>query len=201
MLRGGDEPAQHGVLTMLRRMRARVADEGGFTLPELLIATLIGLSVVGAAAMFFTVGVRDEPKVAARANRIQEARFTMERIVRELRQGSAVSSASAGQLTFVTYVDKTTCGGVLTNTARACRVTYNCSGGICTRTEAQPDGSAPGTAVTVATGLSSNNVFTYTPATLTTPASVGVSLAFPAQNGDDAITLSDGATLRNPSSS
>lgn len=178
-----------------------MGDERGFTLPELLIATVIGLAIVGAGAMFFTVGVRDEPRAAARADRIQQARFTMERIVRELRQGSAVSSATAGQLTFVTYVDRTTCGGVLANTARACRVTYNCSSGTCTRTEAQPDGSSPGTAVTVATGLSSSNVFTYTPATLTTPASVGVSLAFPAQNGDDAITLTDGATLRNPSSS
>ena len=50
----------------------------------------------------------------------------------------------------------------------------------------------------VVSGLSSNNVFSYTPPTSTAPAYVGVTLAFPAKGGTDAITLSDGAALRNP---
>jgi len=195
------DAAQLGVLRMRASLRYLGGDERGFTLPELLIATILGLAIVGAAAMFFTTGVRQQPKVSARADQIQTARFTMERIVRELRQGSTVPSASATQLTVVTYVDSATCGGAHATTARACRVSYSCSAGTCTRTEAQPDGSSPGSAVTVVKGLSSNNVFSYTPATATAPAYVGVTLAFPAQNGDDAITLADGASLRNPSGS
>ena len=59
---------------------------------------------------------------------------------------------------------------------------------------------APGPAVQVVNGLSSTNVFSYTPPTPTAPAYVGVTLAFPAKGGSDAINLTDGAALRNPGS-
>jgi hypothetical protein len=52
----------------------------------------------------------------------------------------------------------------------------------------------------VVSGLSSDNVFSYTPPTATAPAYVGVTLALPSQGGSDAITLSDGSALRNPGS-
>jgi len=52
----------------------------------------------------------------------------------------------------------------------------------------------------VVSGLSSSNVFAYTAPTSTAPAYVGVTLAFPAKDGSDAITLADGAALRNPGS-
>ncbi len=46
-------------------------------------------------------------------------------------------------------------------------------------------------------GLSTNQVFAFSPA-LPGKAFVTIKLAFPAANGDDAITLEDGAALRNP---
>src|SRR4029078_5120338 len=93
-----------------------------------------------------------------------------------------------------------TCGGGASSTSISCRVTYSCSGATCTRTEAKPDGTSPGPAVQVVSGLSSSNVFAYTAPTSTAPAYVGVTLAFPAKDGSDAITLADGAALRTPGS-
>ncbi len=185
---------------MRGRARRTAGDERGFTLPELLVATALSLVIIGAAVSAFTGAIGSQPRVNSQAAAIQQARTTMERITRELRQGSSVPSASPSQLSIVTYVDSATCGGAGSNTAISCRVTYSCSGGTCTRTEAKPDGSAPGPAVQVVTGLSSDNVFTYTPPTATAPAYVAVSLAFPARGGTDAITLNDGAALRNPGS-
>jgi hypothetical protein len=77
-------------------------------------------------------------------------------------------------------------------------VTYSCSSGACTRTEAKPDGTSPGPAVRVVSGLLSTNVFTYTPPTSTAPGYVNVNLAFPPGGAHQGITLSDGVALRNP---
>jgi hypothetical protein len=55
--------------------------------------------------------------------------------------------------------------------------------------------------VQVVSGLSSDNVFSYTPPTSTAPASVGVTLSFAAQGPNQGITLSDAAALRNPGAS
>ena len=174
---------------MRGRARTITAEERGFTLPELLMATVLGLLVIGAAVTAFTSAIQSQPRINSQAAAIQQARTTMERITRELRQGSSVPSASASQLSIVTYVHSATCGGAASNSSISCRVTYSCSAGACTRTEAQPDGTSPGPAVQVVSGLSSTNVFSYTPPTSTAPAYVGVTLAFPAKGGTDAINL------------
>jgi hypothetical protein len=51
--------------------------------------------------------------------------------------------------------------------------------------------------VRVVEGLASNQVFAFTPKT-PGQAMVTVTLAFPATEGEDAITIQDGAALRNP---
>jgi hypothetical protein len=78
-----------------------------------------------------------------------------------------------------------------------CRVTYTCTGGTCTRVEAQPTGASPGPAEQVVTGLSSSSVFTYFPNS-GEPSEVTLLLTFPADTGDDSITVRDSATFRNP---
>ena len=175
-----------------------IKETDGFTLVELLVATILSLIVVGGAVTAFTSAIRNQPRIDSQANAIQQARTTMERMVRELRQGSSVPSASPSQLSIVTYVDST-CGGASATRAMQCRVTYACSSGICTRRLANPDGTSPTAPVRLVSGLSSNNVFSYSPSA-TTPTWVGVTLSFPAQTGHNAITLTDGAALRNRSS-
>jgi Tfp pilus assembly protein PilW len=191
------------------RTPGRFRSEAGFTLTELLVATLLGLIVVGAAVQFLIVSVHSRPQAQSRSAGIQQARFTMDQITRELRQGSTVSTATASQLSMVTYVHQATCGGAASTTGIVCQVKYTCSAGTCTRAVGTP-GSSPTGGKTVATGLSSSNVFSYETSlnatscdqsSATSPVYVCVTLAFPAANGKNAITLNDAVALRNVTTS
>jgi Tfp pilus assembly protein PilW len=184
---------------LIRRAIDRAACERGFTITELLVGAMMGLIVIGAATLVFTAGMRAQPGLSQRDNAISQGRYAMERLTRELRQGSTVSTASANQLSFVTYVHgPSSCAAGFSATANPCRVTYTCTTTSCTRVVAKADGTSPGTPVTVVTGLSNPNVFTYSPSS-TAPGYIGATFVFAGRNGSDAITLSDGATLRNPS--
>jgi prepilin-type N-terminal cleavage/methylation domain-containing protein len=192
--RRATDAAGLGVLSMrglARRATERLAGDEGFTLTELLVAMMIGLVVIGAGVMMFTAAIGSQPKQSARLEKVRDARTTSERIVRELRQGRAAPTATSSQLSIETY-----CGGA----ASPCRVTYTCTAGTCTRVEAQPGGTSPGPATTVVSGLSNGIVFTYSPSS-SAPSWVGITLQFPAEGGDDAITVEDGAALRNSASS
>lgn len=180
---------------MVRRAAGALRrEERGLTLVELLIAATLGLLVVGGALAMFLGGVRSEPRTAAKVAAIQQARFTVDRITRELRQGLETKTTSSSQLAIVTYVKAATCGGAAASTAIPCRVTYTCSAGTCTRVVAQPDGSAPGPAVQVVSGLTSSAVFSYLP--LTEPTYVGVTFSL-AQPSGGPVRLDDGVALRN----
>jgi prepilin-type N-terminal cleavage/methylation domain-containing protein len=183
----------------------RLSSERGFTLVELMIAMTLGLLVIGAAVTVFTAGIGTQPMIDKRAAQIDQARSMSARITQELRQGSNASSVNASQLMILTYVPRTSCGGSTVGPNIRCRVFYSCtqSGATasCTRIECPPALLAPGTGcgptTTVLTGLTTNQVFTFSPQT-PGQAYVGIRLEFPAGNGDDAITIQDGVALRNP---
>jgi prepilin-type N-terminal cleavage/methylation domain-containing protein len=174
--------------TALRR------DDHGMTLIELLVASSVGLVVVGAALAMFMGGVRSEPKTAAKVAAIQDARVTLDRITRELRQALGVESASPTQLEIVTYVKAASCNGVPGGASIPCAVTYSCEADACTRTVAEPDGSASGTPTQVVSGLVSAAVFDPQPAV--DPTYIGVDFVI-ASGDDDPVSLGDGVALRN----
>jgi prepilin-type N-terminal cleavage/methylation domain-containing protein len=192
-----------------RALLARLGSEEGFTLAELLIAMMLGLIVLGAAVFVFTAGIHVEPRIQKRALEIQQARTMSERMTRELRQGSNASvSVDGSQLMILTYVPQSTACNTPATTGSSvarCRVFYSCtaagSTSSCTRVECPPAMLAVGTGcsspTTVVSGLSTNQVFTFSPQT-PGQAYVGVRLQFAAENGDDAITIQDGVALRNP---
>src|SRR5829696_853828 len=120
------------------RSRRLATDEAGMTLVELLIAAVLGIAVISAAMIVFTRSVNSQPEAAKAASGLSQARTAMDRMTRELRQGSLVSSSSSSAISVVTYVDEATCGGSPAATAIACRVIYSCSRGACTRRVAQP---------------------------------------------------------------
>jgi type II secretory pathway pseudopilin PulG len=182
--------------------------EEGFTLVELVIATALGLFVLGAAVSVFTAGITSQPRIDQRAAQIQQARTMSERITRELRQGSNASSADPAQLMILTYVQQSTyCNQAATpgSSIARCRVFYQCTPNgatsACSRTECPPAlltvGTGCGPWTTVVSGLMTNQVFTFSPRT-PGQAYVGIRLPFPATNGEDAITIQDGVALRNP---
>jgi type II secretory pathway pseudopilin PulG len=174
--------------------RLRRAD-AGLTLIELLLAAMIGLVVVGGAMTVFIGAIKSEPRTASKVDAIQDARVTIERITREVRQGIDLETAAENELSVVTYVKAASCGGLAAATSIPCRVTYTCSGTTCSRVVAQPDGSAPGPSVQVAEGLSGANVFSYVPSKAE-PGYVGVTFQFAADEGEP-VTLDDGVDLRN----
>jgi Tfp pilus assembly protein PilW len=189
------------VRRLLSVFRRRLARDEGFTLVELLVASTMALVVIGAGVLMFTAAIRSQPKASSRLAKVRTARSTSEQIVRELRQGWSTPTATSNQLSILTYVHTSSCGAAPSSStaAKPCRVTYTCTSGTCTRVVAQPDGTSPGTTRRVVTGLSNGIVFSYTTGSGGSPW-VGITLQFPGQNGDDAITVEDGAALRNPAS-
>ena len=169
------------------------------TLIELLVASAMGVVLLGAVGTMIVGSLRQQPQVTRKAADVQTARWVMERFTRELRAGVVIDKASASSVSFQTYVRRTTCGGTGVPSSASpsikCEVTYTCSGGTCTRSEAAP-GFYNGTANTIFTGLgNSSSVFTYSPAT--TPTYVGITITIPASGSNYSTTVTDGASLRN----
>lgn len=182
-----------------RTPRARFRQEAGLTLVEMLIAAGVSLAVLGMTVPFLTSTMRNEPEVSGEALNIGEGRVAIERVLRDLRQGIEITSATATQLSLETYSRHATCGSSAKLPAGSapitCQVTYTCSAGACSRIEAIP-GVMTGTQVRLIEGLASSNVFTYTPAT-GTPLHATVRLVIPDPDGNGDLTLEDGASLRN----
>ncbi|MGE5408325.1 MAG: PilW family protein [Syntrophothermus sp.] len=181
---------------MLRRLRR---DQGGFTLVELLVASAMGVVVMGAVASLVISAVRDQPKISAQAQSVTTARWVLERWTRELRNGIVVKEATPSRISFEGYVRHATCGGTeaLASTTQAikCRITLECSTTSCTRKETAP-GTTTGKAVRVFGGINSNQVFSYSPSAAAATY-VKITLQIPSSGGTAPLTVSDGASLRN----
>jgi Tfp pilus assembly protein PilW len=169
--------------------------EGGFTLIELLVAATMGMVVLGGAVTVFIGAIQSEPRTSSKVTAIQQGRVVVERMTRELRQAVDVSTATPNQLSLVTYVKQSPCGGAPAANAKACQVTYACTTVACSRTVKEPDGSSAGTTSQIVSGLSSGNVFTYAP-NQTEPDYIGVELSLVTQGGGP-VVISDGTALRN----
>jgi Tfp pilus assembly protein PilW len=175
--------------------------EGGFTLIELLVASTMGVVVLGAVGSLVISAMKAQPEISKRAQNITTARWVLERLTREIRNGIAVDPARANsyEVSFRTYVRRTVCGGSVTPAssvpARECQVTYRCTTTKCSRLEAAP-GVYTGTETTIFEGIDSSNVFSYSPnpeeATF-----IKITLRMPNPSGPAALTVTDGASLRN----
>lgn len=186
-------------MSLHRLTQLSLRDERGITLLELLTAATLTVLVVGGMGMLVVRALHQQPRIADRAHNIEAGRQMVERMTRELREGADVTVATASQVTLRTYVRSTTCGAgtqlAADQAAIECRVTYSCSGGTCSRQEFALTATS-GTAVEMVTDLVSDSVFAYTPSS-TDPQHVTVTLVYPSEEGDEGITISDGAGLRN----
>lgn len=200
-----------------RALRARLGgggQEAGLTLVEMLVASMMSVVLLGAIGSLVISAMRDQPQISKRAQEISEARWVLERLTREIRQGAVVDKASASSVSFKTYVRHASCGGTGTlaegTPAIKCEVTYSCTTTSCTRTEAAP-GVFTGTATPIFSGIDSSEVFCYVPSTDANPSTcgpprtkvgettyVGVTLRMPNPgNQPGGLTASDGASLTN----
>lgn len=172
--------------------------EGGFTMTELLIGAATSMIVLLTAAMVLDLAVKNQPRVQQRNDAIQESQVVLDRLARELRQAYAVVDATPASVTVLTYARRASCNSELGGGVRACRVTYACSGGTCTRSATESDGSGTPAVHVVTSGLTSDAVFAYAPDPVS-PATISVSLSYGSADpaGDDAISAADSIALRN----
>ena len=184
---------------MIARLR-RTKGEGGFTLVELLVSSAMGVIVMGAVASLVISAVREQPKISKEVQNVSSARWMLERLTHELRDGIAVKEGTASKISFEGYVRRTICGGstalAASSPAIKCRITYECSTTSCTRKETSP-GSTTGVARKVFTGLASNQIFTYVP-NAANATYVKATLQFPdPTDAGSPLVISSGASLRN----
>lgn len=197
----------------VRRRSIDLRDEKGMTLIEMLVASTMSVIIVGASCAMLISAVRDQPALSSKAQNVTTARYQLERIVREIRNGvNLVPPMSSNEVTLVTRIRRVSCGGAVQTDPKAqpveCMVTYRCSGKSCTRTEATLEGTAVGTATVALSGIGSTNVFCFVPSAETdptrcgpaktgsTPTYVGINLQVPNPEGPGLLTVSEGATLR-----
>jgi type II secretory pathway pseudopilin PulG len=174
--------------------------EAGITLVELLVASAMGVVLMGAVGSLVVSAMRDQPRISKQAQTISTARWVLERMTREIREGIKVDDATASnRVSFETYVRHTTCGGTTalpsTSPSIICEVTYTCTTTSCSRIEAAR-GVYTGTATPIFQGINSSNVFSYSPSSAA-PTYIKVTLRMPNPSGPAALTVSDGASLRN----
>lgn len=201
---------------MIRRLAQRLRvqpGEAGLTLIELLVASMMSVILVGASTAMLISAVKDQPALSRKSENITTARWQLERIVREIRDGISVEVATPDEVSILTQVRRAACGSSESLGASAsairCKVTYRCSASTCTRTEATLDGSPVGTATVALSGVRNpGSVFCFvpsaaadptecgTPREVEKPTYVGVELEVPNPDGPGLLTISDGATLR-----
>ena len=181
------------------RRRVRLGGEGGYTLIELLVSMTMGVVVLGAVGSLVVSAMQNQPKISERAQDITTARWVLERLTREIRNGIRVDNATSSSVSFETYVRHTTCGGttLLASTAAPtkCEVTYTCTTTACSRTEAAP-GITTGKATQIFEGIDSSSVFAYSPSA-EEATFIKVTLQMPNPTGYAPLIVSDGASLRN----
>ncbi len=196
----------------LNRRLGALDREAGVTMMEVLVATAMSLVVVGGATAMLISAVRGQPQQSKRAENITTARWQLDRITRELRNGVSVTSGPQTAKSRSLPASVTPPAAALPDQlerdlAIVCQVTYTCTTTSCTRIEAKKARS-PVPPRTIVTGIDTSSVFCFVPSTETDPTKcgpaattpptyVGVTLHVPNPAGRGELTVSDGASLRS----
>jgi prepilin-type N-terminal cleavage/methylation domain-containing protein len=199
-------------MSALRGRAHQLRGEAGMTLIEMLVALVMGLVVVGGATTLMISAIRKQPEQQKQAQSISTARYELERMTREIRNGTSVTSATASSVSFVSLMRRTACGGGVPTSSSTpsiqCQVVYSCSTTSCTRTEREVGKTSGGTAATIVTGIEAAEVFCFVPSANadptecgpaksgTPPTYIGVTLRVPNPSERGNLTVSDGASLR-----
>lgn len=196
------------------RLGAGTGREAGLTLVELLVAAAMSVILVGAACAMLISAVRSQPKLSKKDQNITTARYVLERMTREIRNGKQVYTATGSEVAFETQVRRTSCGGAVEEDpslpAIDCRVTYRCATASpptvpttysCSRAETDPE-VAPGAGTpttTVVSGLNTNEVFKSEEDEQDKIDFIGITLHIANPEGSGDLMVKDGAGLRTVS--
>jgi Tfp pilus assembly protein PilW len=188
-------PSVPATTRLFRRLAGRLRhSEEGLTLIELLVAMTMLTGILAGSTALLIGMMQKQPGLSDRSHQVEEARVTLDRMVREMRVGYAVDSVTgtAATVTFRTYLHST-CAGVLTTTVSLCRVTYTCTPTtkICTRRLANANGTSPTVPRPLIEGVTNSDVFTIQ------SSYIGVKFVIPTADGRGSLTVNEGARLRN----
>ncbi len=94
-------------MSVLRRIRTRLADERGFTLIEMLVTTVIGLTVLLVTFTVFDSSLTAQLRIDDRTDSVARGRTAMEQIVQQLRSqvclGPGLPAIAAGDDSSITF--------------------------------------------------------------------------------------------------
>jgi prepilin-type N-terminal cleavage/methylation domain-containing protein len=172
---------------MRRLAQQMLRGEDGFTLAELLVVT-----VISGLLMFATLQTLDSfSSNASRQTRLMDAndqaRMTMERVVKDLRQASTVTRASANDIVYLVNESPTV--------ARYTRVCVDATGGLWraqSTTTTDPGAPCPTVAAgwtgakltsRASTNTGANPIFTYDSGTASAVRSIGLTFTLDATSG------------------
>jgi len=184
-------------------MRTRHREEAGFTLVELLVASAMGVVLMGAVVSLVIGAVKYQPRITKKAENVTTAQWVLQRMTRELRNGERIEpSSTSSSISFISYVRNSPCGSSTPLAAGQasvpCKITYSCTTTSCSRTEAPPTGSGSGTTQLLFSGINSSQIFSYSPPEKPAEATyVKITFRVPDPKGSGSLTISDGASLRN----
>ena len=170
--------------------------------------------VVGGATTMLISAVRAQPKQQKQAENIDTARFELERMTREIRNGVVVTASAPNGVSFVARVRRTSCGGSGTDERRA-RPRSNARSSTAARrppargSNGQVGKTSGGVVSTIVTGINSSEVFCFVPSSnpdptecgpaqpSKSPTYIGITLKVPNPSGPGLLTISDGASMRS----
>lgn len=157
--------------------REVLADDGGMTLVELLVAAAMGIVVLGAVLTMMDSSQQIQARDAEWALTMQEGRAGLARMARDIRQATKVETAEGGKIVFLATIAN-----------KAWQIKYECgiaqSGTTydqCVRYAAEQGKSLPSSGVsTVNEILNPTTVFSYSPST-SSPDLVTLKVELPAK--------------------
>lgn len=186
---------------------ARLADQRGFTLIEMLVTCVTAVTLISAILLLLQSGQQVQARDSEWALVLQEDRQGLSRMMRDIRQATEVVEPTSGSAASY-IVFWATIGG------KAWKVKYECAAAQsgtsyteCVRFAAEEGKSFPAKgARTAAYVTNGSSVFTYTPSTRTEAKLVTAKLELPARGTlklagssgyNHKIILEDGAFMRN----
>jgi type II secretory pathway pseudopilin PulG len=191
-----------------KRMAARLLDERGFTIVELLVVALVMIVVVTAVFGLYRVAATEQERVGSSTKGLSEQRIGLERMTRELRQATTICQAyptCGTTFSNASSVDFQRCRGG-SGTCTQVWVRYNCSGtpaqtvppAVTTRACLRSESSAPtglGSAekvVVANVATSPAGIFTFTQ-----PNFLAIAMRVSVKGFTNPISLQDGVRARN----
>jgi hypothetical protein len=174
-----------------QRLRARLADERGLNLVELLVVIpMVAIVLLGIYALY-NVGAKGQERNNVRVTTLLRDQNGLERMTREMRQATEFTPVSSQILDATTYVRLP---GDTSSSAR--RVRYECLDGSCKRWEGTAGGALTSGPETIISGVENPDVFFFAPDNVN-PTYVTVKLEVSVKGANNPIVLDGGFELRN----